>query len=114
MPSSSDAYGVDRSRMRLESGQFDQAAEQLSIIDALRRESVFLNPTVIPAGAYPAQSAPIHTLGVHNLLDCRRDLDEHLVDDQRTSEFAGVNCCAGTPRQSPSPEHRQCPFGRRR
>jgi len=110
-----EAYGVDRSRMRLESGPFDRAAEQLSrgeldaffevatypadsvrlalsdgavllplngpIIDALRRESVFLNPTIIPAGAYPGQSTPIHTLGVHNLLVCRRDLDEHLVHE---------------------------------
>ena len=108
-----DAYGVDRSQMRLESGPFDEAAEQLSrgtldaffeiatypaasvrralsdgavllplngeVIEALRRQSVFLNPTVVPAGAYPGQSAPIHTLGVHNLLVCRRDLDEALV-----------------------------------
>ena len=110
-----DAYGVDRSRMRLESGPFDQAAEQLSqgtldaffeiatypaesvrralsdgavllpltgpVIDGLRRESVFLNPTVVPAGVYPRQSAPIHTVGVHNLLVCRRDLDEDLVHE---------------------------------
>ena len=110
-----DAYGVDRSKMHLESGPFDQAADQLSkgtldaffeiasypadavrqalsggavlvpldgpVIEGLRRQSVFLNPTVVPAGAYPGQAAAIHTLGVHNLLVCRRDLDEELVHE---------------------------------
>ena len=110
-----DAYGIDRSRIRLESLPFDEAADRLSrgtldaffqiasdpvesvrralsegavllplegpVVDALRRESVFLNPTVIPAHVYPGQSAAVHTLGVHNLLVCRRDLDEDLVHD---------------------------------
>jgi TRAP transporter TAXI family solute receptor len=48
-------------------------------IDAVRRESIFLHPTVIPEGTYPGQHGPIHTVGVHNLLVCRRDLDEGLV-----------------------------------
>jgi uncharacterized protein len=51
------------------------------VIDALRHESVFLNPTVIPAGSYPGQTSPLQTVGVHNLMVCRRDLDEDLVHE---------------------------------
>ncbi len=51
------------------------------VIEHLRRGSPFLHPTVIGAGTYPGQTGPIHTVGVHNLLVCRRDLDEGLVHD---------------------------------
>jgi TRAP transporter TAXI family solute receptor len=51
------------------------------VIDVLRHQSVFLNRTVIPAHTYPRQATSIHTLGVHNLLVCRRDLDEGLVHE---------------------------------
>src|SRR6185369_3109027 len=51
------------------------------VIDVLRHQSVFLNRTVVPANTYPGQLTPIHTLGVHNLLVCRRDLNESLVHE---------------------------------
>ena len=49
------------------------------VIESLRRESLFLHPTVIPAGTYPGQRVTVHTLGVHNVLVGHRDLDEDLV-----------------------------------
>ena len=49
------------------------------VVDSLRRESLFLHPTVVPAGTYPGQHAAVHTLGIHNVLVSRRDLDEELV-----------------------------------
>jgi uncharacterized protein len=51
------------------------------VIDALRQESLFLQPTVIPASTYPGQREAVHSLGVHNLLVCARDLDEQLVHE---------------------------------
>lgn len=51
------------------------------VIDALRRKSPFLHPTVIAAGTYPGQRSAVHTVGVHNMLVCRRDLDEGLVHE---------------------------------
>lgn len=50
-------------------------------IDALRRNYPFFVRTSIPAGTYPRQANPIHTIGVHTLLVCRADLDEALVHD---------------------------------
>jgi TRAP transporter TAXI family solute receptor len=51
------------------------------VVESLRRESVFLRPAVIPAGTYPGQRDAVHTVGVHNVLVCRRDLDERLVHE---------------------------------
>jgi len=51
------------------------------VIESLRHESLFLQPTVIPASTYPGQREAVHSLGVHNLLVCARDLDEQLVYD---------------------------------
>jgi TRAP-type uncharacterized transport system substrate-binding protein len=34
---------------------------------------------LIAGGAYPKQSLPVRTIGVHSLLLCRVDLDEGLV-----------------------------------
>jgi TRAP transporter TAXI family solute receptor len=48
-------------------------------VDRLRHDYPFLRPTAIPARTYASHSAPVHTIGVDNLLVCRSDLDEELV-----------------------------------
>jgi TRAP transporter TAXI family solute receptor len=48
-------------------------------IEQLRREYPFFRPMLIAGGAYPKQSLPVRTIGVHSLLVCRVDLDEGLV-----------------------------------
>ena len=48
-------------------------------VDHLRQDFPFLRPVAIPAGTYTGQSAPVHTIGVDNILVCRSDLDEQLV-----------------------------------
>ena len=50
-------------------------------IERLRHEYPFFRPTVIPGGTYPGHPDPIQTIGVDNLLVCRRSLDESLVHD---------------------------------
>jgi len=50
-------------------------------IERLRHDYPFFRPTVIPGGTYPGHPGPVHTLGVDNLLVCRRGLDESLVHD---------------------------------
>ena len=47
--------------------------------DRLRLNSGFLHAALIPTGTYPGQTKSIRTIGVQNLLLCRRDLDEALV-----------------------------------
>jgi hypothetical protein len=48
-------------------------------IEQLHREYPFYRPMLIAGGAYPKQSLPVRTIGVHSLLLCRVDLDERLV-----------------------------------
>ncbi len=48
-------------------------------IEQLHREYPFFRPMLIAGGAYPKQSLPVRTIGVHSLLLCRVDLDERLV-----------------------------------
>jgi len=50
-------------------------------IERLRHDYPFFRPTVIPGGTYPGHPDPVHTIGVDNLLVCRRSLDESLVHD---------------------------------
>jgi TRAP transporter TAXI family solute receptor len=50
-------------------------------IERLRHDYPFFRPTVIHGGAYPGHPAPIRTIGVDNLLLCRRGLDEATVHD---------------------------------
>lgn len=45
----------------------------------MRAQYPFLQPLVVPGGTYPHVEHDVETLGVNNLLVCRRDLDEHLV-----------------------------------
>jgi TRAP transporter TAXI family solute receptor len=49
-------------------------------VDRLRRDYPFLRLTVVPRGRYPGVPA-VPTIGVDNLLLCRRDLDEALVHE---------------------------------
>jgi TRAP transporter TAXI family solute receptor len=48
-------------------------------IEQLHRQYPFFRPMLIAGGAYPKQSLPVRTIGVHSLLLCRVDLDEGLV-----------------------------------
>jgi hypothetical protein len=50
-------------------------------IERLRHEYPFFRPTVIHGGTYPGHPAPVRTIGVDNLLLCRRGLDEATVHD---------------------------------
>jgi uncharacterized protein len=57
-------------------------------IERLRHDYPFFRPTVIHGGTYPGHSAPIRTIGVDNLLLCRRGLDEATVHDLTQQFFA--------------------------
>ena len=59
-------------------------------IDRLRHEYPFYRATVIPGGTYPGHAEPLDTIGVDNLLLCRRGLDETLVHDLTFQFFAGL------------------------
>jgi hypothetical protein len=48
-------------------------------VEELRTRHPFLKRTLIPAGTYPNQLKPVHTVGVDLLLVCRADLDEDVV-----------------------------------
>jgi uncharacterized protein len=48
-------------------------------IERLHRDYPFFRPMLIAGGAYPKQTLPVRTIGVHSLLLCRVDLDEGLV-----------------------------------
>ncbi len=56
-------------------------------IDRLRQAYPFIRPVSIPAGTYPGQQAPLHTVGVDIVLVCRRDLDEQVVHDLTRAYF---------------------------
>jgi TRAP transporter TAXI family solute receptor len=60
------------------------------VADRLRESNRFLVPAIIPAGTYEDQLNPITTVGVQDLLICRRDLDEVLVYDLTKGFFAAV------------------------
>jgi TRAP transporter TAXI family solute receptor len=57
-------------------------------IERLRHDYPFFRPTIIHGGTYPGHSAPIRTIGVDNLLLCRRGLDEATVHDLTRQFFA--------------------------
>lgn len=59
-------------------------------VDRLRREYSFIRPIRIPAGTYPGQRAPVHTVGVDMVLICRADLDEQVVYELTRAYFAAL------------------------
>jgi hypothetical protein len=59
-------------------------------IERLRHDYPFFRPTVIPGGTYPGHPDPIQTIGVDNLLVCRRSLDEALAHDLTARFFEGL------------------------
>jgi TRAP transporter TAXI family solute receptor len=48
-------------------------------VQAMRAQYPFLEPMIVRAGTYVDQSEDVETVGVSNLLVCRRDLDESLA-----------------------------------
>ena len=48
-------------------------------VDRLRHDYPFFRLASIPGGTYPGHPAPTHTIGLDNVLLCRRDLDDELV-----------------------------------
>lgn len=59
-------------------------------VDRLRHDYPFLRLTAIPASTYASHPAPVHTIGVDNLLLCRGDLDEDLVYELTKTFFAAL------------------------
>ena len=59
-------------------------------IEQLRHDYPFFRPTVIRGGTYPNHPASVHTIGVDNLLVCRRGLDEALVHELTRQFFASL------------------------
>lgn len=57
-------------------------------IERLRHEYPFYRQTLIPGGTYPGHPDPLDTIGVDNLLVCRRGLEESLVHDLTARFFA--------------------------
>jgi hypothetical protein len=57
-------------------------------IERLRHDYPFFRPAVIHGSTYPGHPAPIRTIGVDNLLLCRRGLDEATVHDLTQQFFA--------------------------
>ena len=58
--------------------------------DRLRAESGFLHAALVPANTYPGQTASIRTLGIQNVLVCRRDLDDQLVYELTKQFFVAL------------------------
>lgn len=48
-------------------------------VTSLRGQYPFMQPLVVPGGTYRGLDRDLETMGVSNLLVCRRDLDENLV-----------------------------------
>jgi TRAP transporter TAXI family solute receptor len=48
-------------------------------VERLRQRYLFLQTVLVPAGTYPRQTEPLHTVGVDLLLVCRADLDQRVV-----------------------------------
>lgn len=59
-------------------------------IDRLRHDYPFFRPTVIRGGTYANHPASVQTIGVDNLLVCRRGLDEALVHELTRQFFASL------------------------
>jgi TRAP transporter TAXI family solute receptor len=59
-------------------------------VDRLRHDYPFLRLTAIPSHTYAAHDVPVHTIGVDNLLVCRKDLDEDLVYELTRTFFAAL------------------------
>jgi hypothetical protein len=59
-------------------------------IDKLRHDFPFFRPTVIPGGTYRAHPQAVHTIGVDNLLVCRRGLDEAAAHDLTKAFFSAL------------------------
>jgi hypothetical protein len=57
-------------------------------MERLRHEYPFYRQTLIPGGTYPGHPDALDTIGVDNLLVCRRGLDEALVHDLTARFFA--------------------------
>jgi hypothetical protein len=57
-------------------------------IDQLRHDYPFFRSAIIRRGTYPGHVEPIYTIGVDNLLVCRRGLDESVVHDLTRQFFA--------------------------
>ena len=62
-------------------------------IERLRHDYPFFRPTVIHGGTYPGHPEPIRTIGVDNLLVCRRGLDEAMVHDLTTGSSPRCRRC---------------------
>jgi TRAP transporter TAXI family solute receptor len=58
--------------------------------DRLRLDSGFLRAALIPAETYPGQKTSVRTLGVQNVLVCRRDLDDQLVYELTKQFFVAL------------------------
>lgn len=58
--------------------------------ERLRLDSRFLQLALIPGGTYPGQTHSIRTMGVQNILVCRRDLDEPVVYELTKQFFAAL------------------------
>jgi len=63
-------------------------------IEQLRHDYPFFRPTVIHGGTYPGHPGSIHTIGVDNLLLCRRTLDETTVHDLTKQFFTRLSSLA--------------------
>jgi hypothetical protein len=65
------------------SGAIEQGSHLIPLtgdpIERLQRDYPFFRSMLIAGGAYPEQTLPVRTIGVHSLLLCRVDLDEGLV-----------------------------------
>lgn len=59
-------------------------------IEQLRHDYPFFRPTIIHGGTYPGHPDPVRTIGVDNLLICRRGLDEATVHDLTQQFFRGL------------------------
>lgn len=58
------------------------------LADRMRARSSFLHPALIPAGTYAGQTTSTRTVGVQQILVCRRDLDERVVYELTKQLFA--------------------------
>lgn len=59
-------------------------------LQTMRAQYPFLQPVVVPRGTYRGIDRDVETLGVSNLLMCRRDLDERLVYQLTRSLFDAI------------------------
>jgi uncharacterized protein len=64
-------------------------------IARLEREYPFFRPTIIPGGTYAGHPAAVVTIGVHNLLLVRSDLDESVAHDLTAALFDALPSLSG-------------------